>query len=369
VKYGSLYLNTSGDWQATETTCDFFINRINEYQESEITAIQPESGTPLDGMNLDIRVYIPTPFYVTHQSIAALEAEPTIDTGVYVLPNGAKAELRDTFAGYVSPISYDKIYYYELEETTLLGSGYNLITPTDYNATTNPRKWVLKSQRPADVDGVGRYVFSLDRVEMKFLTDGNDPIDTIIRTAQGEKNNRLELEKDLIFGSSGDLIVTQGQAWLQLRAFFPRIVIDDSPTATRTVVNILSSDLIYTGWLRSSTGTPWDLWTRDGIAESERLHGIWLKMVGFQYNRSWRLLRARLTSKVQKFSMLSAFKDVQDGNKRYIPVSVNYDDKNNQYSVDLLELMGTWLEDGGSDGSGTAPFTSAFTTGFGSGYN
>jgi len=371
IKYGSLYLSNSGNWETSETFYNVFIDKVNEYNEIEINANQPDSGTPLSGMNFDIRIYVPTPFYVTHQSVASLQAEETYDSVnlTYKLPNGHRVELRDSYIGYVSPISYDKIYYYELTETDLATSGYNVVSPTDYNATTNPRKWVLKTERPADVDGVGRYVFSLDKVEMKFLVSGNEPIDTIVRTIPGEKNNRLELEKDLLIGSSGDLIVTQGQVWLQIRAFFPRLIVDDSPTATRTTINILSSDLIYTGWLRSSTGTPYDLWARDGIAESERLHGVWLKMASLQYNKSWRLMRATLTSRVQKFGMLSAFRDVNDGNKRYIPVSVSYDDKNNSYQAELLELRGSWSDDGGSDGSGTAPFNSAFTTGFGSAYN
>jgi hypothetical protein len=134
-------------------------------------------------------------------------------------------------------------------------------------------------------------------------------------------------------------------------------------------VDILSADLIYTGWLRNSSGVAWDYWTRDGIAESDKLHGIWLRMMAAQYKKSWRLLRATLESRTQIMGLLNTFKEVNDSNRIYLPISVTLNDKNNSYSAELLEIGFGDSEVVGSDGSTTAPFTSAFTTGFGGGYN
>jgi len=372
VRYGSLYLTSGGNWSTTVNTVDFLVTKLNEYLEGEITADQPTTGTPVDGMNFDVRVYHATELYTQFKTKTALENFQTYDSGEFVIPNGYKTELRDTFTG--SAITYDRMYYYELEETTIAASGYNIVEPADYHVTNNPRKWVLKYNRPIIPGSLETYKFNVDKVQVEFLTDGKEPIDTIIRVANAEPQNRRELVKDVIMGSSGDLITTEGSAfnYVDFMAFFKGFLPIDTPGLGVVTTNILSSEILYRGWLRNSSGVAYDFWTRDGIAESDRLHGILLRTYSFQYNRTWRLLRATMTSRNSIMGLLNSFREVNDNNRIYIPISVTLNDKDNEYSSELLELMYINTDDGvsgGSDGSGTSDFSGDFSIDFGSSFN
>ena len=134
-------------------------------------------------------------------------------------------------------------------------------------------------------------------------------------------------------------------------------------------MNILSSDLLYTGWLRSSTNVAYDTWTRDGVAESDKLHNVWMKSAASQYNKSWRLLRANLVSRNTIFSPINSYKEVNDSNRIYLPMNGTLSDFENIFSLELCEIGFGDASEVGSDGTTTAPYTSAFTTGFGSDYN
>jgi hypothetical protein len=365
VKYGSLYLTSSGQWSSVFNTIDFLATKINEYLEGEVVADQPITGTPVDGMDLIVRLYHATPYFVEHTSLTSLRDSPTFDNPVLKKPTGYKTEVRDAFTG------DDTQYYYELEETNLAESGYDVVKPADDNAFLR-RRWILKHKRVINnaLDSITD--LCLDKVQIEFLTYRQSPIDTVVRVANGEPGNREILDKELIIGSDPTLITTSYYALVRLPIRRGRAVSFERLQDVPQTVNILSADLIYTGWLRDATGAAWDNWTRDGIAEADKLHGIWLRMNSLQYNKSWRLLRATLESRTRNFGMLDSFREVNDGNRRYVPISVTLDDKNNRYNSELLELMGVFSDtdtEGGSDGSGTAPFTSAFTTGFGGGYN
>jgi hypothetical protein len=355
VKYGSYYLTKDGVWTLTENNVDFFARAVNGYLESEIEINSPTrlQGTSLTGMDLFVRVYHATPYFYQFKSEAALKAFPTVG-----LQDGYKTELRISF-GFDEYQTVDYQYYYELGPDNTTGAVVfpNIIQPTDYHETTNNRRWILKEKIP--ITSVSPQTeFIVDYISLIFKA--GTPIDTIVRSTGGERGNLERLDKDIIIGSSGSLIISE------------YILPGGLGTYSLQTTTVLSSDLIYSGWLRDVNGSPWDFWARDGISESDKLHGVLLRMLSKQYNRSWRLLRATLISKTQTIGMINSFREVNDGNRRYIPISVTLDDKRNEYSCELLELMGVYSDtdtEGGSDGSGTAPFTSAFTTGFGSGYN
>jgi hypothetical protein len=352
VKYGSQYLQNDGTWTSDENILEFFVTTFNEYQESEIVASQPTSGTPASGMNFEVRLYHAYPFYTNFQSIAGLEGFITYDSGNEILPTGYKTELRDTF----SFPSY--IYYYELEENTDAASGYLIVRPDDYHVTNNPRQWIQKAR--VLVYGGLSFPFHVDRIQVSYLTNGNDSIDTIIRSTTAESLNREIIEEDLIIGSESSLIATEPGFEL---GFFT------ATTFTLTVVNALSADLIYTGWLRDSSGSGYANWTRDGVSESDKLHGIWLRQVASQYSRTWRLVRGTITSRINSglyFSPIDTVKYVNDSNRKYLPISLTIFDKSNRVSGEFLELVGDTT---GSDGSTGSPFTSGFSVGFGSGLN
>jgi hypothetical protein len=361
IKYGSQYLQNDGSWTSSENILVFFLTTFNEYVESEIVANQPVSGTPASGMDFDLRVYHAYAYHAQFDTVSDLEAFPTYTAGNDVIPTGYKTELRDSFVA----ISY--IYYYVLTETTASASGYDIIRPDDYHSTNNPRQWVLQGNRVfvGTISGANIFPMFIDRIKGTYLVNGKDPSDTIIRVANAEPLNKETFEKELVIGSYSNLIVTETNLSLDLGVFFPNA----TPGLTITTTNILSADLIYTGWIRDSTGVGYELWTRDGIAEASKLHAIWLSSYSAEYSRSWRLIRGSTVSKTLYFGLLNVINDVNDNDRKYIPISLTLDDLNNRVSGEFLE-MSVSVDGAGSDGSPSSPFSSGFSTGFGSsGFN
>jgi len=393
VKYGTLYLTQSGAWSSDESTIDFIETKLNEYITREIVAQQPTSGTPISGMNFLVRVFHATPLYTQFSSRDALKGFQTLDGTDQVIPNGYKTEIRDVYTA-----GNGIMYYYELEDANTVSavlayptlSTYELIEPDDYDATTNRRLWVLKHKRFLSA-GLEIMSFAIDNVKVEFLTNGKSPIDSIVRKTSAEKNNRNELSQTFIIGSLTDVITTDGnQVFYDAKLrdltlselkdkFGIRGVIkffnNDIPVVATIngsvidlVTNILSRDILYTGWLRNSSGVAWESWQRDGVAEADHLHGIWLRVAASLYNKTWRLLRATLIARGEILGLLNTFKEVNDDDRIYLPISVTLDDKSNTYSAELLEIA-NGSEVVGSDGTTTSPFNSGFTTGFGGGFN
>jgi hypothetical protein len=357
VRYGSLYLQSDGTWSSDEQIVSFIATNFNQFVESEIIANQPDSGTPVDGMIFRIRLYHAYQWHAQFDSINDLEEFVTYAGGEPVIYTGYKTEIRDDFT------SPSFIYYYELEENTSAASGYDIIRPDDYNATNNPRQWIKKiriSVNAGAANSAGQtFLFFIDKLRLEYLTGNKPSIDAIIRETTAEELNPEKFEDELIIGSYSELIVTD-----TVYKYYPRTGISPAPITTTT--SILSAELIYTGWLRDSAGAGYEYWARDGVAESDKLHGIWLKSTSYQYNRTWRMLRGAVFSKTGYFSPIDSLKDVNDSNRKYIPISLSIDDKRNMASGEFLELN-TDLT-GGDEGSGS-DFGSAFSTAFGSNFD
>lgn len=354
VKYGSLYLQSDGTWSSVDTTLSFFATSFNEFLESEIVAKQPTSGTPTDGMDFDIRLYHAYVYYTQFQSLTTLRAFSTYSGGADIIPLGYKTELRDTFT------LPSWIYYYELEENTSAASGYLIVRPDDYHSTNNPRQWILKLKLSIyDPPNITPNLFSfyIDRLKVSFLTGNQQSIDTVIRSSDAEPLNKEELEDDLIIGSYSTTVITKFNLGIDIASLY---------NINEVVISSLSANIIYTGWLRDSDGVGYEFWARDGVAESDKLHGIWLKSVSYQYNRTWRMLRGNLISRTGYFSPIDSLKDVNDSDRIYIPISLSINDKQNSASGEFLELN-TDLT-GSGEGSGSE-FNSAFSTAFGNNFD
>lgn len=357
VKYGSLYLQSDGSWTSTETILTFFATTFNEFLESEIVAKQPTSGTPADGMDFEIRLYHAYAYYTQFQSVSSLEDFPTYSGGNQLIPTGYKTELRDDFVG----VSH--IYYYELEENTSSASGYDIVRPDDYHGTNNPRQWILKARvAVGSVSGTNVFPFYIDRIKVSFLTGNEQSVDTVIRSSIAEPLNSEELEEELIIGSYSTVVTTQANLGIDLGFFYP----DSGGGLTTRTISVLSAELIYTGWLRDVDGVGYEFWARDGVSESDKLHGIWLKSTAYQYNRTWRMLRGSIVSRTDYFSPIDSLRDVNDSNRKYIPISIAINDRANSFTGEFLELN-TDLT-GSGEGSGSE-FNSAFSTAFGNNFD
>ena len=255
------------------------------------------------------------------------------------------------------------MFYYELEENTETPSGYTIVRPDDYNGVNNARQWVLKFIN-TEFDSIASYGMYIDRISVQFLTNGKEPIDTIVREQKGENNNKLFLEKEVILGSYQNLITTDTRYAFDL-GYQIGSGLYSIGQLVQITENILSSDLIYTGYLRDADGNGYENWKRDGIAESNKLHGIMLKSYASQYKKSWRKMTGTFYSKTTYFGLLNVIREINASNRIYLPISLRISDKENQYQGEFLELIDIF-DSSGSDGSGEAPFSSGFTIGFGS---
>lgn len=353
VKWGIYYLQSDGSWTADSNVIEVFVTTYNEYQETEIVAQYPPDGQL--GGYFDIRVYHAYAFWAKYQSVASLKATQTIDGVIsdpddIVIPTGYKTELRDDFT---AP-SY--VNYYELQETTASEDGYLIVRPNDYNSTTNPRQWVRTNVSFVGAP-VGANVFTLflDSIKVTYLLDGKEPQDTIIRAAKAEPLNNSILEDEIIMGSDSSLIVSETNFSIDLGAFFPNA----EPGITITTTNVLSSRLIYTGWLRDSEGNGFEFWARDAFSERELLHVINNRQLASQYFKAWQVLRAKLISKTDYVGFLNTIRNVNENNILYIPISGTIMDRDCIFDGEFLEL--TDATSGGISGLG---FTKGFTTGF-----
>lgn len=298
--------------------------------------------------------------------------------GELVLPVGTRTELHN--------VSYGSgILYYELKNTTDPESVPNIIRPNDYNSGTNPNQWVLVTSG-GDLSARSNVDFYINKIQVQYLDNGASPFDAIVREISGESNNLLAVEDDIFHGSlesymssiTANVIVTNLKFGtpnpyvvsnpfdLSLNNQFPsnKTIFPNSLDVPITQ-SILSGDLIYSGFFRDSSGTGYTNWTRNGISESDHLYSIWLKTTIAQYNRTWKKITGSLYGDV--FSPLINIIEDLDGVK-YIPISLNYDDKNNTYNGEFLELMDITV-DSGSDGTGTSPFNSAYSNGFGNAFH
>jgi hypothetical protein len=205
--------------------------------------------------------------------------------------------------------------------------------------------------------------FWIDYIAVEFLYNGISPVDTIVREIKAENRNTNILEKTVYNGSYNNVIQTINI--LGKISSFSRFA---NTTTSVVTSNILSADLIYAGYLRSSSGIGFSEWARDGVSESTSLHAILLQSLAAQYKRSWRKITGSIRSKDTYMTFLTTLRESFDGDRLYIPISLTIDDFNNTSNGEFLELIDI-TEGAGSDGSVTSPFSSAFTIGFGSGYD
>lgn len=342
VKYGYYYLLANGTWTTDENIITIFVNEFDKFLETEIIAVQPDSSAAT-GYAFDIRVYHSFIYHSEYTAFADLKARETYDGSNYVLPDGTRSEVQTSVNVLVDP----NLHYYELEENTDAENSPLILRPNDYHATNNPRQWIRKHRVVKTFLNNFTSPFWIDKVTCEFLTNGERSVDTIIREAQAEPRNPDILEKEVLHGSYQNLVTT-----------IPALAINLSSGGTSfalTTTNVLSADILYAGYFRSSSGEGYETWTRDGISEATSMHAILLSQYTAQYKRSWRKLTGTLYSNNINFSFLDVFRETADGDRLYIPVSGTIDDKNNRFNGEFLELTDI-TQPGGS--------SSAFTRGF-----
>lgn len=359
VQYGSYYLTSSGNWTTELNRINFYVTEYDKYIESEIIAVQPDGGA-VSGYDFGIIVSHAWCYHFEYEGVTALKARPTVD-----LPQGIRTEIHvnaGTF--YVG----ESIIYYELEENTDTESQPNIVRPDDYHGTSNPVQWIMKkrvfpetlivlSSSPLQVMNVSRSFF-IDKIAVNYLYNGTDVMDVVTLDKPGQVNNIDIFERRVVFGSLLETAVSNPVFGLKIGLF------DTATTVTFNLVSqsILSSAIVYTGYYRDVNGNGYVLWTRDGFAESKKLHEIQLSSMATQYGSSVKRLTGSFIS-TQFIGPLHTIREVLDNNTLYIPMSITINDKYNTFTGEFIELKP-------ASSAGGSSFSSGFTFGFGSsGFN
>lgn len=305
--------------------------------------------------------------------ISCLKTTPGQDTANWLIGGIILAENTKTEATY----GFSTIYYYELQNNTDAPDDQNIVRPNDYDGSFNPYQWILvHTDLMNSIYGNPHSPinFYINKIQVQYLDSGHNPFDTIIRDRNGETNNTLNVQDEIYHGSLSSLItstVINAQYIKQFAASAYGIPAFDGGTlqlfpsiiSFPITKNVLSGKLIYTGYLRDSTGEGYENWARPGIAESDVLHSIFLKTTIAQYNRSWKKITGSLYGDVF-FSFIKVLRETIEDNTIYLPASLSYDDKNNMINGEFLELNDIYT-DAGSDGTAVSPSSSGFSTGFG----
>lgn len=416
IKYGNRYLQSNGTWTAFYSECIFYATEFGKYTESQIIAAQPDAtfttakdftvtifqswsnhsefatlaelkakitgfGNARSAYNASSNLFPTTggsgvagailsgdkfpisgngvlggvPVLIGYTIVALVNTPGQVTTNWFItngsiqaLPTGTKTELGTI--------------YYELEENTDSADDHLIVRPDDYNVTTNPVQWILKGGHEFDQSPTIK--FYLDKIQVEYLTNGQAPIDTIIRQTTGEPNNNLILEEDVYHGSLSNLITSNTVQGIQVRGSTDIFALSRTgfknllPRVSNFFVtqNILSAALIYTGYYSDVNGNGYQFWSRDSIAESLSLHEIFLKTTISQYSSSYKKLSGSLSGNVA-LGLNNTIREVQQSSRVLLPMSLTLNDKENLYEGEFLELINT-----SETGFG-------FTIGFSKGFN
>lgn len=296
--------------------------------------------------------------------------------GDVILSEGFKTELSDSVTAGIGA----GIHFYELRQSTDAESYPAILRPDDYNASTNPYQWLSQAwSANTGLDTSGTIKTFFDKVEVKYLYNGQQPFDTIISDQPGESNNLLAIEDEIYHGSIENNYSTTLATADKLQSLGVGLQVFQSPIntlfdsaikgkglynniATFPVdQNVLAGDLIYAGYFRDSSGNGYKLWTRSSVAENSELHIIWLKTTIAQYNRSWKKITGTLYGDVF-MPFINVINDL-DG-IIYLMSSCSLDDMAHEYTnCEFLELANIGINPG-SDGTSGSAFSNGFSKGF-----
>jgi len=205
----------------------------------------------------------------------------------------------------------------------------------------------------------------INKIGVQYLQDGKEPFDGLVQEKIGESNNNLAVTDEIYHGSLQSLNVSITTSVIEgklnsrdifsgIGAFGGGSNIYPNVYQVPVTQTVLSGNLIYTGFLRNSSGTGYTTWKRPTVSEAEPIENIWLKTTIAQYHRSWKKITGTVYGDVF-FSMANVIKDLD--NTVYLPISLEYDDKMNSWNGEFLELVDISAETGKA-------YSSGFTNGF-----
>ena len=375
IQYGDTYLTNNGLWSTAYNEVLIYVdkdknNQWVDYEVVTTSPIDPITGTPsidyVTGKPFQIKIYLPNDNdaefdagTTTTANYNALVAKSTTS-----LLEGSRTSFYDISNTYPQSgmVGATYIFYYELEfDNASATTAPHLIRPGDWNAVTNPKVWVLKKFMA--YDSSKKTTIILDYVKIDVLA-ANKPYPDFASLEQSMENNNLDaIEKQIVHGSItnvGQTLVTYGLSLGFYINIFDNsgVTVPDYSWSGKIDYVANSADLAYTGYLRNSSGTGFDKWSRISISEIKTLEEIYMDVYSSQYNAPWKMLSGDMYSNDTFFSPLNCLRETMDDNRIYMPIGMSINMYSNTYSVEFLELLDS-----------TVNIAAGFTNGFSIGYN
>lgn len=348
VRYGSYYLTNGGEWTTDVNTITIIVggDAFNKYQTLEITAPNPDVAY-IDGEYISVKMYLPNAGEGDYSSRAELETIATVNTSI-----GTKVIVKASATA--GGLTADYLYYYELKQETAASKANkpDVITPPDYNGSTNPVKWILEQK--LSFREKETFIF-IDKIQVEIFSQGLALPEEAVFTKPMEAGNPETLIETVYHGSylnNGQKLVNEGNVALsairtdvtvarggitttgnrQTTSFYPGYFL------TYTTFQAESAGLIYAAYLRDSNGVGLVYWTRDGFNELETMHRIIVDEYASQYRRSWERLVGSLVSHDIMLTPLDVVYNV-DTDKMYDPIALSINLKENKYNGQFLEII------------------------------
>lgn len=315
------YLNPEGKFSKTASAATrgkiyIYASTYRSFQNFEIDAPLPVgsgSGT------LQVRFYMDAQYGHDFSTTAAFK------TGV-ATTNMEQGDRKYTV------LSGDDQLRYTLKKGTEAESLPDVVHPSDFHATNNPKYWALEDRYLYyvidPVTGQESVNFPmldtilLDNVRVEYLPDGEQPIDEydVSRTIDERIKNNLEFDALL-----GDL-----------------------PT------DVLNAATIYRGYFRKSNGVATDLWSRPGVTESRRILDILSILYAGQFSAPVWKLTGQVKAETD-IGFIDCFHDtIASQDKKYLNMMMEIYDHTCEYNIEIHQLQSAdtvgSFSDGFSDG-------------------
>lgn len=318
VKINTSYLQPDG---SLSTDTDFqwvpiYVDKANynTWQKFEIQFRQPFIAPTIQ---VFLRLYSNNSYDASSLSNFTNAAlNPTVDLRI-----GDRRIALDNVAGVLF------LRHYTLNYSDAATASPDILRPTDFNATTNPKVWYLDAT--TEYGGVQNNLvnyYLIDNLELQYLPDDGEPDTTNEYYSAISLNNKIPLEVDVKYG--------------------------DLPGEP-------NDEHIYKNCFQLSDGSYTVLWGRSTTDEEIPLLDILALDLAGQYQLGTRFLNGSLVGDVT-LRAHNCLIDNNDSDRGYMVLGMEADYAYNRYSVELTEIK--------SGATGPPSDTSGFTTGFSLGF-
>jgi len=313
LKVGDKFVDSGGAWNdvvaGTSIIQQEFIEDLNQELNFEFETTLYADTSPTK--TYEFRLYVPSVFdydlsvstveEIFNTENAALVEKPTVDTAI-----GARIIVFENAL-------FDKVrHYYELRSSSIQkNNSFEEVWPADFNASTNPKKWVLvesweyvDSAYAADDYG-GWTQTELSDFKFELFPNGKKaPTEDLFRVV-ADVNNTRDIDIDIFHYDLEN--------------------------------KISSDDYIYNNYTRLSDGTATDSWSyNSGTARTRQQ--LLAEYLAERYSRARYLLNSEIFCDTTPTPINVFYDNTNESEMTFIAPSMEFNYKNQSYSGDMMEI-------------------------------